>query len=756
MVVDENDEARRPLDGHWTGIVGGRLSHAQGGPGGCKLTPVAALIEPHRLLSRPATMRHPVARRVALICMPFQQVELPSLALATLSRILRDEGHHVDVLHLNLEFAARIGLGPYEEILSYPGWLRLLGEWLFADQEVAPGAASIREFRQGLVEHKWRDRAQNLERLDLESLRAAADEAIVEWFQSRMWESYDVVGFTVMFQQLNPSLRLGRLIKSARSDVRVVLGGSAMEMPMGQPILDRHPWIDAVFSGYAERAFADYVNELPGRKERVVTQTERVHMDDLPVPDFDEFFASVDAAGLTGAADFCVPIETSRGCWWGERQHCIFCGLNALDMTQRSKSADRVFREVMLQLRHGHPFFATDNILPLEFFKGLLERFATAEVPFRTFYETKANLSLEHLRALKRAGVYCIQPGIESLSTPILRYMKKGVTAGQNLWILRAAEELGLGVAWSILYGFPGEDPKEYARIAELLPALSHLPPPLRPAPVLLERYSPLFNSAAEYGLSNVRPTTAHRSAFGDSQSLADRAYIFDFDYRDGRNPDSYTQSMNRGVSAWIEARRRLLSPRCEVFRAGPLRIAFDSRRRDRVGRDWPRLHVLGAGEWDLVRLTERLTDRRKLEEAWTAEEPLGPILESFLRRKWVLSVDGRLVRILMDREKPTAMAEMLRAASGGLRRFRRALARGRSRVVAVTVEKLPFASAFRSSFKSAPGAPTTWPPSPDWSRGRIQRTVRVWARWATDATLRRFRAARRPGSPGERAPRAA
>lgn len=620
--------------------------------------------------------------------MPFQQVELPSLALATLSRILRDQGHEVDVLHFNLEFAARIGLGRYEEILSYPGWLRLVGEWLFSDPEIAPGADSAREFRKRLALHQWRDRAKSLERLDLEGLRATATESIADWYRSRDWRTYDVVGFTVMFQQLNPSLRLGRLIKSACPDVRVVIGGSAMEMPMGQPTLDRHPWIDAVFSGYAERSFADYVSTLPRRQEHVITQIDHVEMDELPIPDFDEFFASVSASGLTGAADFCVPLETSRGCWWGERQHCIFCGLNALDMTQRSKSADRVFREVTVQSRHGHPFFATDNILPLDFFKGLLDRFAAAEVPFRTFYETKANLSLDHLRALKRAGIYCIQPGIESLSTPILRYMKKGVTAAQNLWILRAAEELGLGVAWSILYGFPGEDPAEYGRIADLLPALSHLPPPLRPAPVLLERYSPLFNSATEYGLANVRPTAAHEAAFGNDDGLANRAYVFDFDYLDGRKPDAYTETMNRGVSAWMEARRRLFSPRCEVFRVGPMHIVFDSRRRHQVGRGFPRFYVLSAPERELVRLTERLTDGRKLEESWTMDEPVAPVLDSFRRRKWVLPLDGRLVRVLMIREEPTVAAEVRRAANAGLRRLRRAIARGRSSMTAFATGK--------------------------------------------------------------------
>ncbi len=36
-----------------------------------------------------------------------------------------------------------------------------------------------------------------------------------------------------------------------------------------------------------------------------------------------------------------VPYETSRGCWWGQKKHCTFCGLNPLGMNYRAKSPER-------------------------------------------------------------------------------------------------------------------------------------------------------------------------------------------------------------------------------------------------------------------------------------------------------------------------------------------------------------------------------------------------------------------------------
>jgi magnesium-protoporphyrin IX monomethyl ester (oxidative) cyclase len=406
-------------------------------------------------------------------------------------------------------------------------------------------------------------------------------------------------------------------------------------------------------------------------------------MDTLPIPDFDAFFERVKTTGLEGTAMFSVPIESSRGCWWGEHNHCVFCGLNARDMTQRNKSGDRVFDEVVAQSRHRRPFFATDNILPLEFFDGLFDRLIERRVRFDTFYETKSNLNLSRLRTLRRAGVTSLQPGIESLSTPILREMKKGVSAAQNLWFLRAAEELGFGIAWSILYGFPNEDPAEYEKMAALLPALSHLPPPLRPAPVLLERYSPLFERAESFGFRNVRPTAGHRAAFGDAEALSERAYVFDFDYPDDRDPDGYTAALNRAVCDWIAARRRVPSPRCEVFRVGSFRFVLDTRARARVGLRWPVVHRLTAAEWDLVKLTRELTDEAKLFRSWRARESLDDVLDRFVSRRWLLRSDGRVVRVLMCRDDATVSAELGRAVHAGRRRAEVWLRRHRVKLAA-------------------------------------------------------------------------
>ena len=51
------------------------------------------------------------------------------------------------------------------------------------------------------------------------------------------------------------------------------------------------------------------------------------------------FFARI---GLAFRVRPQIPLETSRGCWWGMKHHCIFCGLNGKQMAFQDKSPDRV------------------------------------------------------------------------------------------------------------------------------------------------------------------------------------------------------------------------------------------------------------------------------------------------------------------------------------------------------------------------------------------------------------------------------
>ena len=127
---------------------------------------------------------------------------------------------------------------------------------------------------------------------------------------------------------------------------------------------------------------------------------------------------------------------------------------------------------------------------------------AESDLEVELFYETKANLKKEQVRALRDAGVTQIQPGIESFSDSVLTLMRKGVTGLQNIQLLKWCTELVVRPYWNVLWGFPGEPAADYERMANIVPLLTHLAPPIGFGGLRLDRFSPNFFDAASLGFA--------------------------------------------------------------------------------------------------------------------------------------------------------------------------------------------------------------------------------------------------------------
>jgi ribosomal peptide maturation radical SAM protein 1 len=213
-----------------------------------------------------------------------------------------------------------------------------------------------------------------------------------------------------------------------------------------------------------------------------------------------------------------------------------------------------VLEELLSQARkYGQlNFYAVDNILDMRYIRDVLPRLRDSEYDFTLFYETKANLKKDHVRAMRQAGVMTIQIGIESFSTPILKLMEKGATALQNIRLLKWCAEFGINAEWNFIYGFPHEPSEEYDRMADLLKSLTHLQPPTFVSQIEVERFSPHFERPHEFGLKLLGPRGFYEFVYPcDDKLRADLAYIFDYAHEDGRNPNDYMTKLNEQVDYW-------------------------------------------------------------------------------------------------------------------------------------------------------------------------------------------------------------
>ncbi len=398
----------------------------------------------------------------------------------------------------------------------------------------------------------------------------------------------DVVGFTTVYSQTWPNAALAHVLKQRRPDLRVVFGGASCEGPMGRALLEALPWVDAVARGEAEHVLVPLIEALASDKDcsRIpnvcyrgpageVIESEAagtaVEMDSVPIPDYYEYFERLKACPrVASSIEVQLPVEYSRGCWWGAKKHCTFCGLNGLSMTSRNKSPDLAYdMTVELCRRHRvHDLTATDNILPLAYFDTLLPRLAAEKIDLALFFEVKANLTRERVALLRSSGIRTIQPGIESLSTPVLALMRKGATAIHNARLLKWSAEYGIGVIWNLLYGFPGETAEHYEEMAEMIPSLVHLSPP-NLSEVMLYRFSPYFERPDEFGLRVDHPLPYYSLLYDlEGKSLWDLAQAFEHSHVDGRAPDAFVGNLREEVKRWQSDTRR--NYRGLTYRRGP------------------------------------------------------------------------------------------------------------------------------------------------------------------------------------------
>jgi ribosomal peptide maturation radical SAM protein 1 len=502
--------------------------------------------------------------------MPFAVADRPSIQCGLLAAVLQSAGHDAAVRYVNVELAAALGGDRYHVLAAPRRNQQLLGEWLYSFAAFGErGEPEAYRWECGLDE-SCEEMGWTYE--ELTELREQTLPALLDgWAADDYWDGADVVGFTSTFEQNVAALALGRRLKERYPHLVTVYGGANFDGVMGAEYARAFPWIDYAVIGEGEIALCHLLDSLgrggqgdgipgvvrQGHPSAEATRATSVEaMDDLPPPDYRDYFTAIFRPEHSGATTDLplLLVETARGCWWGQKHHCTFCGLNNSSLTFRSKTPEVVLRDLReLSKRYSIlNFEAVDNIMDMRYLPRMWAALANEPFDYRFFYEVKANLTREQLRTLFAAGVSSIQPGIESLSTHVLKLMRKGTTVLHNVRVLKWAHYYGMSVGWNVLLGFPGERPEDYARQAALIPLLHHLPPPSGAGPVWMERFSPMFFDAS-FPVRAKAPEPAYRHIYPNAVDVSKTAYFFQYEM-DGVVDEAVTQPVVDAVDRWRAA----------------------------------------------------------------------------------------------------------------------------------------------------------------------------------------------------------
>lgn len=620
---------------------------------------------------------------VCLPLLPFARIESPSLALGLLKSSLRDAGLSSCVLYPNLHFADEIGIHNYAA-LSHE-FSTLLGEWIFAALAFPEAPDDPESFFEFVRASPHSSIEPGPELLEIRR-RAVAfmDQLVDDILRLRP----RILSCSSTFQQHTASLALLRRIKERQPEIVTVIGGANCEGEMGVANLQAFPWIDYVMSGEGDFTFAETCRLIchlapaavpqahlpigvfgPGCRSQAPppARSTVTDLDRCSLPDFDDYFLAFDQMPWQGLVNPGLPIEASRGCWWGAKVHCRFCGLNGEGMGFRRKSAERLLRELAhLATRHpGFGFGFVDNILAPEYFQEILsghEDIFDGERCF--FFEVKANLSRSQLELMERAGIRWIQPGIESLHDEALREMRKGCTAATNIQLLKWCRELGIRVSWNILTGFPGERDEWLDHMLHMVPLLHHLQPPSGVMPIQFHRFSPYHSQAVEFGLS-LRPIQAYRHIYPLDDALLNQL-AYSFEACDSAQPlhgyyrSPVAMSLRQAVETWKQLFHRAYRP---ILFQQPLSdgrlLVVDTR----ACRTAPK-HLLEGLKQEILLCCEAQVPQRQLGRLLTARgvsaerSEIDHAVASLITDRLLIDCHGSLLSLPLRGEIPSLLPE--------------------------------------------------------------------------------------------------
>ncbi|XXZ47557.1 RiPP maturation radical SAM C-methyltransferase (plasmid) [Streptomyces cavourensis] len=604
--------------------------------------------------------------------MPWNSTVRPSIQVGILRSVAEADGWDVRPYYAYLKFfsLARSTLGLSREVwgeayetVSEKLYHLAAGDWVFARRHAE--SAQRDAYYAVLREHRVDERSIAL----IDSLRSVAEVHVEHTTRALLADAPDVIGFTSMFSQNGPTLAVVERLREHGYGGVIVMGGSNCEGSMGRTLLARNPALDAVVDGPGEEAFLSLLRSVAAGGPvvdagRLRTRTGAVNAPapqapspDLPlavpVPNYDGFFEQLTEAGLQDLEpEITLPVEFSRGCWWGAKTHCTFCGLNGATMNYRSKHPDTVADELShLMNRYGVlDFFAVDNILDLKYLDTALPKIEKLGTDHSLFFEVKANMEWADIRAMRRAGIRSVQPGIESLSTEGLRLLRKGATAYQNIRFLLGCAEYGVRADWNILTGYPDETPESLTAQLDTVASLTHLTPP-HITLIRFDRFSPYVEHPERYGVTLSRPLPGYQHVYPNLSAgeLWDIAYHFEGEFTDG----SANASIRRRLAARVRLWRAHHEESSFTYRLGFDSVTLSDRRPGLPGGDFR----LSGDEARLYRALIGGTRQRDLQElGWSGDrwDQAQETLRDWQRRRWVYA-EGTKIIALSIRAVPSA-----------------------------------------------------------------------------------------------------
>ena len=411
---------------------------------------------------------HTDSKNVLLISMPFAGIAIPSIQLPILEGYCKERNINIKTRHLYLKAAEFYGINNYNILINPPNdsytAQMVFSKYIFPEHWQKTEEKFREYFKKGTPDNIF----------TFEQYVQQTDKFYNWVLENIDWKSYDIIGFTLNYGQLLPSLAVAKKIKELSPEKKIIFGGSRTVDDLGVNVLKTFEYVDFIVSGDGEDSLcllaSDYDNyrSIPrlmyrDGKEIIWNKSDAVvDINNSPLLNFDPFFEELSFVTNDVKQYFQyygrLPVEISRGCWWNK---CTFCNLNIQHKRYREKNVDRITEEIrFLSDRYRIlDFQLIGNTLPIKDCQILFEKIKRSGKDFTFVAEARAGqLKSEDYTLMKEAGFTTIQTGIESFSQHYLKKMNKGVRVIDNIAALKFCKENGIINRYNLIIDYPNEE----------------------------------------------------------------------------------------------------------------------------------------------------------------------------------------------------------------------------------------------------------------------------------------------------------
>ncbi|MFJ9444309.1 B12-binding domain-containing radical SAM protein [Kitasatospora sp. NPDC101235] len=379
--------------------------------------------------------------------------------------------------------------------------------------------------------------------------------AFLEWAECEraVPDSVGLVGISVpMGPQLVPALLLAQTLKTARPDVRIVLGGpvlSLMDLPALYELLATHRAVDAAVRFDGEFPLLELARQvragqwLPGRVPGVSALVDGAvqhvppgagpALNSLPTPDY----PATDVAKLAVRK---LSVTQARGCYWGKCDYCDFVELYDGSPPFRGRRPEAVVADIEeLAARYGIREFSfiTESIPPA--FARRVSRLIIdrgIDITWDSFAMVDRRFDRELLELMVQAGCRYLVVGMETMTTRVLQLVHKSADRAENQRFLREARAAGMRLSVNLIPDLPSTTYQEALESLADVEALADCLHTVSVFPFEPTRSSNIGRAPDRFGLIPVADISAesqaqyslnHMSSVDPAMTVEERADVY-------------------------------------------------------------------------------------------------------------------------------------------------------------------------------------------------------------------------------------